>query len=166
MFEFVDSWYPSARVSIAAGRNGRHKRQRNGVTLTEIIVAAVVLVATMGLIGRATIGAGRTWQTGRLHALAIDELVNQLDRLTSLDGEELDTALVELEVSEDVAKSLDNAVLTSEVIEDHLGRRLRLELTWQRNAVAKPLSLVGWLKPSSDIGKPSKANGESEEVML
>ncbi len=122
-------------------------KRRGGFTITELIVAATLLVVLMSVVGSLTVSSGRLWQDSRHYRLAIDELSNQLDRLTALDEDDLEVALVELAPSSQISSVLSNPILTAESISDENGTRLVLQLAWDRLGKKTPVTLVGWVNP-------------------
>ena len=78
----------------------------------------------------------------------MDELSNQLERLTSLPPADRKNALAELAVSEDLEAMLPTATLTANVENDENGTRIVLGLNWDRPGKPQPVTLVGWLDPT------------------
>ena len=85
-----------------ATRRRRARIGRRGYTMTDLVVAATLLVGIMSFVAPLAVRSGRLWQDSRHYRLALDELSNQLERLTSLDEGERDAALAELSVSPQV----------------------------------------------------------------
>ena len=143
-------------------------RCRRGTTLLELLVAATLLVSVMSVVAPLAVRSGRLWQDSRHYQLALDELSNQLERLTSLDAAALEAALAELTPSQPVRDSLPNPVLSAETIDDAESRRLVLRLQWDRVGPAEPLTLVAWLDPlpmASDLNADvEKADVPDEEA--
>ena len=125
----------------------RQSADRRGYMMTDLVVAATLLVAVLSVVTPLAVRSGRLWQDSRHYRLAVDELSNQLERLTSLNQAQRETALAELSPSPQVRDRLQNAVLKAETIDDVDGRRLVLQLQWDRVGPAKPVSLVAWIDP-------------------
>ena len=122
------------------------RNQQNGSTLTDVIVAAVLLTTTLGLFAPLSVSAARIWQQKRHHQLALDELSNQLDRLLTLSGDDLDEQLQQpMEPSDAAKKMLPEVSLTADRISDVDGDRVSISIVWNRGVPAEPLTLVGWL---------------------
>ncbi len=117
--------------------------------MTDLVVAATLLVGIMSFVAPLAVRSGRLWQDSRHYRLALDELSNQLERLTSLDKAQRDAALGELSVSPQVRARLPNPVLEVNSIDDSDGARLVLQLQWDRVGPAKPVTLVAWIDPLS-----------------
>ena len=119
--------------------------RKNGTTLTEIVVAAVLVSSMASLIGSLVVRSGRMWQETRHVQFAMDELSNQLEILTSLDAKTLQSKLDSLTISNEFKSTLPDARLSGKLIEDEFGRRIELNLNWQRSVPALPVTLVGWV---------------------
>jgi prepilin-type N-terminal cleavage/methylation domain-containing protein len=126
----------------------RLNANRRGFTLTELLVAATLLVSIFSVVTPLAVRSGRIRQETHRYQIALDELSNQLDRLTAIDEKKLADALDELVPSPQAESELPSPELTAEIIDDADGRRLILRLTWDRPAGAVPLTLVGWLDPT------------------
>lgn len=118
--------------------------------MTELIVAATLLITGLSLLGTVAFRTGKLWQDTRHYQLAMNELTNQLERLTSFDESEIDEQLGELTVSTAVEKVLSSAKLSGRKLSDDNGTRVVLEIEWDRLGTAEPLTLVGWLFPAGD----------------
>jgi prepilin-type N-terminal cleavage/methylation domain-containing protein len=120
---------------------------RRGFSLIELIVAATLLIGAMSIVAPLAVRSARLQQDSQHYQLALDELSNQLERLTGLDADALETALAKLTPSPTVRDVLPHPVLSAETIVDDDGRRLVLQLQWDRVGPARPLTLVAWLDP-------------------
>jgi hypothetical protein len=88
------------------------------------------------------------------HHLALDELSNQLERLSLLPLDQLEQQLSELTVDTSVAAQLPSVQLRGQLVPADLGYRLTLQLSWQRaSADAPPISLTTWIFPA--VAKPN-----------
>lgn len=123
----------------------RRRASKRGTTVPELVVAATLLVSAIGAVTPLAVSAGRLGRDTRVYRLAVDELANQLARLSALDEEERAAVLHELTPSEEVRDALPQASLVGRIVEDEDGTRLVLSLDWQRPVDAPPLELVGWL---------------------
>ena len=123
--------------------------RRVATTTVELIVAMSLLT---GLIGAATtlvFRHGRLLASYRDYQCALDELTNQLDRLTALPPTDIDAALRELKPSEFAAERLPGAELRAEVESIDFGRRVTLSLTWDEPRRSEaPVRLAAWLVPA------------------
>lgn len=123
---------------------------RRGSAITELIVAATLLITGLSLLGMVAFRTGKLWQDTRHYQLAMDELTNQLEWLTSLDESEIDEQLAELAVSTAVEDVLPSAKLSGRKLSDDNGTRVLLEIEWDRLGNSEPLTLVGWISPTED----------------
>lgn len=129
--------------------NQRRYHSRRGLTITEVVVAATLVVSMIGLVAPLTVRIGRVWQSTRQYRLAFNELANQMELLSSLEVARCEDALPSLKPSANVVESLPGARLDGEMIRDQDGTRLVLSLNWDRGSQSVPISLVGWLNTDS-----------------
>ena len=125
--------------------NHRSCHSRRGLTFTEAVVAATLVVCMIGFVAPLTVRIGRVWQSTRQYRLAFNELANQMESLTSLGVSRCDAALVNLKPSASATKSLPDVWLEGQLLRDHDGTRLILSIDWDRGSQSVPISLVGWL---------------------
>ena len=129
--------------------NQRRTHSRCGLTITEVVVAATLVVSMIGLVAPLTVRIGRVWQSTRQYRLAFNELANQMELLSSLEVAQCEESLTSLQPSANVVQSLPGAKLGGEMIRDQDGTRLVLSLNWDRGSQSVPISLVGWLNTDS-----------------
>lgn len=122
-------------------------RRRAGSTVTELLVAAVLLIGLISVVTPLAVRSGRLWQESRSYQLAINELANEMELLTALDDATRASTLAQWQPSQELLEVLPGARLTGESLDDADGRRLKLTLHWNRPNDAQPLTLVGWLGP-------------------
>jgi hypothetical protein len=128
---------------------------RCGSTLVELLVAFLLLVATLSISAPLVVRHERLLVDADHYRIALDELTNQLERLRATPASQIDAALELLKPSELTAQRLAGAKLASNVESGDSGRRVKLQLSWdepQRRAF--PVELVAWL--------PAENAGESE----
>lgn len=143
-----------------------HSRHRRGSTITELIVAAGLLVTSISLLATSSVAALKLNRLERYQAVASDELANQLERLLALPADEVTSALTNLELSNWAQQILPQASLSGTAIDDAYGRRVLLQIDWARLGDAKPLVAVGWLStpPQAAADQPLVAPGGSDEA--
>ena len=136
-------------------RSPRKKRSpRHGVSKVEMLVAASLLVTVMSFSVSGFQRINGIWKDIRDRRLAVCELSNQLEELTRLSPDELDAALPELKSSKPCAASLKQAKLSAAQVEDTLGPRIDLTLTWRPRQAGfaednvRTVTLSGWLSQS------------------
>ena len=126
----------------------RKANRRLGVSATEVIVAATLLLSMIGLVIPMSIRSGKILRDARYYQMAMNELSNQFDYLSSLSDAQREAALTQLQVSDQVRQSLTNASLDASQSTTEDGVRLTLSLNWDRGVDAKPVQLTGWLTSS------------------
>lgn len=129
--------------------NLRRFHSRQGLTFTEVVVAATLVVSMIGFVAPLTVRIGRVWQSTHQYRLAFNELANQLELLTSLGVSGCDAALTNLKPSVNAAKSLPDVRLEGQLVRDEDGTRLLLCIDWDRGSQSVPVLLVGWLDTDS-----------------
>lgn len=118
---------------------------RRALTTFEVVATCSVMVAVMGFVAPLVARNTRLLDGCRDYRIALDELSNQLDRLTHLPAEGLDRAIAELEPSPLATRHLPDAELTAQRSSDDDQTRIRLALSWRTEAGRRPpLVLVGW----------------------
>jgi hypothetical protein len=93
------------------------------------------------------------WKAIAHQRVATLELANQLETLTRLSSDELNSAILNLKASEVCARSLFNPTLTGQQARDELGIRISLELKWGDELLPGKAELNGWLiNPAGKTG--------------
>jgi hypothetical protein len=144
-------------LSQASKRNLQRRRRmsrRIAAAMFDLVVAAVLTTTLVGTLTTSAIRSIRLMKDTRDQHLALEELSNQLERLTALEDDDRSVALETLVPSDEVKHSLINAKLEAEVIEDKQGKRLLVTLNWDRDADATPKQLVGWIKVNAEDPTP------------
>lgn len=127
-----------------------HIKHRRGATITEFIVACSLLGSLMLLVVPSAVRLGRLQHTIRHDRIAMDEITNQLDRLTQLPLNELKQELDSLTPSEFATSGLPDPNLSGTLQSLGDGYRLALEISWNRpGRQAKPLTMATWIYPAS-----------------
>jgi hypothetical protein len=125
--------------------NDRSGFVRNGILKTEALLALVVLIAAINFASTLIHRINRLWMDAQGHQFAISELSNHMDGLTRLSPKQAETALESIAVSEACEETLPDAKLSGELLEDDLGTRVILKLSWSGRKFGEPLELSGWL---------------------
>lgn len=137
---------------------GRSSPARRGVTLVELLAAfsilGVIVPVSAGLIVR----HGRLLSSARNQRLAIEELSNQMERLTSRGGVGIADFVASPRPSPEVAAALPGARL-SVAIDEPAGpegaRRVVLSVEWgEPGRRGNPLRLAGWLPSARSEDRP------------
>jgi len=128
-------------------RKNRHfTRHRRAASLLEILVSFTLLATVLSVATPLVLRHNRLLTAHREYQMALDELSNQLERLTALPAAELPAALEKLAPSDLTATHLQGAKLTGELTPADQGQRLTLHLVWdepQRRSA--PVSLAAWI---------------------
>jgi hypothetical protein len=113
-----------------------------------LLVALTLLVAAIGVASPLVVRHGRLLKSHRHYRLALDELTNQLDRLTALPTDELPRAVEQLSESEFIVERLPGAKLGGELQPVESGTRVTLKLSWNEMAGRRaPATLTAWVFP-------------------
>ncbi len=123
----------------------RKRKRHLGVSAAEVLVAAGLLVSVMGFMTSLTFQTGNVVKSVRHYQVAIHELANQLELLTSLDEVERKAMLENLKPTDSLMDALPEAKISGEVVEDSDGTRLVLSLEWDRGPNGTPVSMVAWV---------------------
>lgn len=115
-----------------------------------------VATALVNAVPQLIVRTGRLWQDIRHEQLAMDELSNQIDRLTALERPQRAAALAELVPSKPAQRALPNVKLQAQTVKDQAGTRLVVSIHWDRKIESKPLALVGWIDaaPKTENSSP------------
>ncbi len=117
--------------------------------MIELIVAFSLLATVLSLAASLVVRHDRLLTSHRHYRLALDELSNQLDRLTALSDTERTAALEQLSPSPFAQARLPGVELQYELRPLDIGERLTLRVLWdepQRRAA--PVSMAAWIHPA------------------
>jgi hypothetical protein len=120
-------------------------KNRCGTTLLECIVAASILSVAIGTVTMAVFRIGRIWTGTGHYRIALQEVSNQLESLTQMPPDQVRTAIDSLAVSPAVERSLIDAKLSGELIQDDFGDRVKLQLSWGDGRTTRPIHMTAWL---------------------
>ena len=118
---------------------------RRGLSLIELIVAAVVMVVVMNLVTTLCFRISLVWRDIGHHRVAVAELSNQLDRLTRMNSQQVLDAMKTLKPSELCERTLPEPQLSGELVQSEIGQQINLRLDWKRRHPGQPVELVGWI---------------------
>ncbi len=122
-----------------------NNRWNSGFTVVELVVSATLMVAVMTFVTTMLVRVDQTWKEIGYQRVAIHELSNHLDHLTTLNPQQVDAVIDAIEPSEQVKRTLASPKLSAQRIDDDLGSRVVLTLNWNRRHPGSPVQLVGWL---------------------
>ena len=107
----------------------------------------------MSLVTVSSFRISRVWKDIRQQKVALNELSNQLDRLTTLPVEDVRDSIKALEPSAECRRSLTQPALSG-VVENQpkFGNRLTISITWQNDSGknSRPIQLSAWWPEPSD----------------
>jgi hypothetical protein len=137
-----------------AVRSNRHCR---GATSTlEVIVALTLLLSVLSLSVSLIMRHGHLLTAQRHYRQALDELSNQMDKVTALPADEVPQALKQLSLSPFAVARLSAAKLKADLKPADVGQRITMQLTWNESH-EQTVSMTGWIFPQT--GPPAKRTG-------
>ncbi len=122
------------------------RRCRAGASSLECVMAFTLLSSVLAFAAPLVVKHRRLVNSQREYRLALDEVSNQLERLTSLPGGEVERAVDQLKLSEFAATRLPEAKLQGELRPADRASQVTLSLTWNQPTAA-PVVLTGWIFP-------------------
>lgn len=133
--------------------------KRSGLTSFEMIVALMLFMSALLVATPLMVRHGRLLVDQRRYRIALDEVSNQLDRLSSLPADQVAAALEQVKVDDWTLARLPGAVLVGQLEPVDLGNRLTLELTYGAEAKQpwgqpgdgpkrKKVALESWIAPA------------------
>src|SRR5262245_36880978 len=120
-----------------------------GSSSLEAIVSFTLLSAALTFATPLVVQHSRLLTGQRDYRLALDEVSNQIERLSILPTDELSGALSQLKPSELIAAKLPGAELRGQLDDSDFGQRLTLRLSWQAQGSPTTVSLATWVLPTS-----------------
>jgi hypothetical protein len=140
-------------------RSSAPRHARSGVSTLDALVAFVLLTTTISVAAPLVVRHGRLMKSQRDYRLALDELSNQMDRLTALPAAQLPAAIQQLEPSTFLAERVPGGQLTGELQPAEVGTRLVLKISWKDSHSARaPVSLAAWIIPPPQPSRTPDGN--------
>ena len=130
---------------------------RRGVSLIEVLVSFTLLTSAMTLSLPLVVRHGRLLSAQRDYRVALDEVSNQLERITAITPDQVPNALERLTVSPAAAEKLRGATLSGELTPVDIGGRVMLRLTWA-GLHGPTVTMSAWVFPPME-----QLNGETSE---
>ena len=135
----------------------RFRKHASGTTTIEVLVAFTLLISVLSLSTPLVVKHGRLLAAQRDYRLALDELSNQIERLSALPEPELASAVQRLAPSEFITARLSGVELRGQLDAAASGRRITLCITWDEPERSRaPVTLAAW------ILSPSQAASEEQ----
>ena len=127
----------------------------------EMLVAFTLLTTALSLSLPLIIRHGRLLESCRHYRLALDELSNQLDRLTALPATDASSAIAHLTPSKFIADKLPDAKLSGQLQPADFGQRLTLHLSWVETPEhPTTVSMAAWILPAGERSLGAAAGGK------
>jgi hypothetical protein len=143
-------WWNQKRACPASFPSGANTVWRRGTNSFEVIVSFTLLSSVLAFATPLVVRHSRLLAGQRHYRLALDELSNQVERLSALPADQVSAAVENLAPSEFAAKHLPGAELHGELAEAEPGQRLTLHLTWDEpQRKSAPLRLTTWIGSES-----------------
>jgi hypothetical protein len=115
-----------------------------------LLVSFTLLVTAMSVAVPLVFQHGRVLKSQRNYRLALDEVANQLESLTSQSPDSLPNMIRGLAPSEFLQQRLRGAKLSGELQPAEFGTRIVLRLSWiEANQQTATVTLVGWAAPAA-----------------
>lgn len=125
-----------------------HSYNRLGVSSLDLLVSFTLLATVITVATPLIVRHGRLLKSQRDYRLALDELSNQLDRVTALPVGELPDAIKQLSPSTFLTERLPGTKLTGTLQPAEFGTRVTLVLSWnETQRYTAPVSLAAWVFP-------------------
>ena len=137
--------------------SARPRRARRGTGTLDLLVSFTLLITVISVATPLVFRHGRLLRSHRDYRLALDELSNQMERLTVLPLKDLPTALEQLSPSPFLVERLPSARLAGQLQPAESGQRVTLTMTWdETERVRAPVTLSAWVFGSQlDLRKES-----------
>ena len=120
--------------------------------MIEVVVSAGGLMVVMSCMSALIVRIDSVWKDTGHHRVAMNELSNQIERLTLMSPNEVDAAVSELKPSLLASRTLSDARLSGSVVDDEWGRRVILQIDWRRKHPGQPMTLTAWLPAEKELG--------------
>jgi hypothetical protein len=133
----------SPRDPIA--NNQVRRSQRRGIGQIEIIITAIIVGTLASLLSTLSYQITRVQKDARHYQLAVYELTNQLRRINQIPKDAVDSEISKLALSATIVERIPSAKLQGRIIEDKWGKRVELELSWERVGTPEPLRMTTWI---------------------
>lgn len=138
-----------------ASRSSCQQRRRLATSSLEVLVAFTLLTTVLSVSAPLLIRNNRLLAAQRDYRVALDELSNQLDRLTALSPDKLPPAMQQLTPTDFVTSRLPGAELSGGLEPGDLGTRLTLQLSWNEPQRRRaPVTLAAWVFPKPAGSSP------------
>ena len=133
-------------MKLSCKKSRRHLcQQRSGISMAELVASAAVLTLLMSMVTGMCYRISTIWKDVGHHRVALVELSNQLDRLTTMEVEQAREELESIAATSTCSRTLRDPKLKGELVETDLGTQVNLELNWTRVNPGTPVRFSGWI---------------------
>lgn len=137
--------------------NSRANR-RLGTGSLDLLVSFTLLMTVLTAVTPLVVRYHRTVKSHRDYRLTLDELSNQMERLTALPAAELTDTIKKLTPSKFIQSRLAEPKLTGELQAADGGTRITLRMTWAETERDRaPVTLAGWVFAAPPATGPTAA---------
>lgn len=138
------------------------RRCRSGTSSLDLLVSFTLLVTVISVSSPLIVRHGRLLKSHRDYRIALDELSNQLDRITALPADDLPNAIRQISPSTFLTERLPGAKLAGDLQPTEFGPRVTLTLSWNEpDRTSAPVSLAGWVAASAPQPDSESAEANS-----
>jgi hypothetical protein len=126
--------------------------------MIEMFVALTLLTSVLAVSAPLVVRHGRILIAHRHYRIALEELTNQLERLTALPADEVAMAVEQIAPSAFATARLPGLNLRAQLDSADIGQRVTLTISWDEPERRKaPVSLAAWIvaEPSPAADGPS-----------
>jgi hypothetical protein len=135
---------------------GKRPNPRCGASSIEMFVALALVTSVLSLSAPLIVRHGRMLIAHRHYRVALDELTNQLERLTALPAAEVPTAVEQITPSPFASARLHAPKLQARIDSVEIGQRVTLTIIWDEpQRPQAPVSLAAWI-----VAEPAPADNE------
>ena len=139
-----------------------NRLHRDGLAVTEVVVAASLLATGMAIILPMVVRSNRLRHNTNTKMMVIDALSSQVERLTHLESADREDAIADIEAPEHIIAALPSAKLTAKIVDDNDGKRIIVALDWDRIGDPPPVSLVAWIDAFPEAVSPESQRSDNE----
>jgi hypothetical protein len=134
------------------------KKIATGTTTVEVLISFTLLITVLSFSAPLMVKHSRLLKAQRDYRLALDELSNQIERLSALPQDELPAAVEKLAPSEFITAHLSGVQLRGELAANDNARRVTLRLAWDEpQRLQAPVSLAAWISPPVQAASRERA---------
>jgi len=124
--------------------------RRAGTSSLEVIMAFTLLGSVLAFSTPLVVRHKRLIASQRDYRLALDEVSNQLQRLSAVSPQNLATVIESLQPSDFISTRLSGARVHGELQTSDMGQRVQVSISWgDEQRLAAPVTLAAWFLPEA-----------------